>query len=112
MLGFGHAVTIESARIIRSLPAIRNPPGGAGFTLEYASWFRSKMLRLQKRASLMSIAESAGRLSATVLLGKELTPGKLRGLQRISNLDGTPTAGRSQFSGSLARNALVCPLRV
>jgi len=39
----------------------------------------------------MSIAESAARLSATVLLGKELTPGKLRGLQRISNPDGTLT---------------------
>ena len=39
----------------------------------------------------MSIAESAGRLSATVLLGKELTPGKMRGLQRISNPDGTLT---------------------
>jgi tagatose 1,6-diphosphate aldolase len=30
-------------------------------------------------------------LSATVLLGKGLTPGKLRGLQRISNPDGTLT---------------------
>ena len=90
-LGFGHAVTIESILIIRSRSAIRNPPGRAAFALEYASWFRSKMSRLQKRASLMSIAESAGRLSATVLLGKELTPGKMRGLQRISNPDGTLT---------------------
>jgi len=39
----------------------------------------------------MSIAESAVRLSATVLLAKELTPGKLRGLQRISNPNGTLT---------------------
>ena len=31
------------------------------------------------------------RLGATVLLGKGLTPGKLRGLQRISNDNGTLT---------------------
>jgi tagatose 1,6-diphosphate aldolase len=30
-------------------------------------------------------------LGATVLLGRGLTPGKLRGLQRISNPDGTLT---------------------
>ena len=88
---FGHAVTIESTLIIRSPAAIRNPPGSAAFTLECALWFRSKISRLKKRASLMSIAESAARLSATVLLGKGLTPGKLRGLQRISNPDGTLT---------------------
>jgi tagatose 1,6-diphosphate aldolase len=39
----------------------------------------------------MAIAESTERLSATVLLGKGLTPGKLRGLQRISNPNGTLT---------------------
>ncbi len=40
----------------------------------------------------MSVATSAPRhLGATVLLGKGLTPGKLRGLQRISNPDGTLT---------------------
>ncbi len=39
----------------------------------------------------MTIAESVDRLSATVLLGKELTPGKLRGLHRISNPNGTLT---------------------
>jgi tagatose 1,6-diphosphate aldolase len=37
------------------------------------------------------MAESAERLGATVLLGKGLTPGKLRGLQRISNPNGTLT---------------------
>ena len=31
------------------------------------------------------------KLGATVLLGKGLTPGKLRGLQRISNANGTLT---------------------
>ena len=35
--------------------------------------------------------ETTERLGATVLLGKGLTPGKLRGLQRISNPDGTLT---------------------
>ncbi len=39
----------------------------------------------------MSMPESVDRLSATILLGKELTPGKLRGLQRISNPGGTLT---------------------
>jgi tagatose 1,6-diphosphate aldolase len=39
----------------------------------------------------MRSQESAQRLGATVLLGKGLSPGKLRGLQRISNPDGTLT---------------------
>jgi tagatose 1,6-diphosphate aldolase len=39
----------------------------------------------------MTSPDRSDRLSATVLLGKELTPGKLRGLQRISNPDGTLT---------------------
>lgn len=39
----------------------------------------------------MATAETARHLSATVLLGKGLTPGKLRGLQRISNPNGTLT---------------------
>jgi tagatose 1,6-diphosphate aldolase len=40
----------------------------------------------------MSVATTPVRpLGATVLLGKGLTPGKLRGLQRISNPDGTLT---------------------
>jgi tagatose 1,6-diphosphate aldolase len=40
----------------------------------------------------MAVATSAPRqLGATVLLGKGLTPGKLRGLQRISNPNGTLT---------------------
>jgi tagatose 1,6-diphosphate aldolase len=39
----------------------------------------------------MATAETARHLSATVLLGKGLTPGKLRGLQRISNSNGTLT---------------------
>jgi tagatose 1,6-diphosphate aldolase len=39
----------------------------------------------------MATAESTRRLGATVLLGKGLTPGKLRGLQRISNPNGTLT---------------------
>ncbi|HEV3165781.1 MAG TPA: tagatose 1,6-diphosphate aldolase [Isosphaeraceae bacterium] len=39
----------------------------------------------------MAVATTAHHLSATVLLGKELTPGKLRGLQRISNPNGTLT---------------------
>ena len=40
----------------------------------------------------MAIAAPASRqLGATVLLGKGLTPGKLRGLQRISNPNGTLT---------------------
>src|SRR3954469_17382075 len=40
----------------------------------------------------MATAATAPRhLSATVLLGKGLTPGKLRGLQRISNPNGTLT---------------------
>ena len=39
----------------------------------------------------MSMPESVDHLGATVLLGKELTPGKLRGLQRISNSGGTLT---------------------
>ncbi len=39
----------------------------------------------------MTPIQSASRLGATALLGKDLTPGKLRGLQRISNPDGTLT---------------------
>src|SRR3954447_10889909 len=39
----------------------------------------------------MSVATTTNRLSATVLLGRGLTPGKLRGLQRISNGNGTLT---------------------
>src|SRR3954462_1596169 len=37
------------------------------------------------------MAEGTERLGATALLGKGLTPGKLRGLQRISNPNGTLT---------------------
>ena len=39
----------------------------------------------------MATAASSGRLSTVVLFGKGLTPGKLRGLQRISNPNGTLT---------------------
>jgi tagatose 1,6-diphosphate aldolase len=39
----------------------------------------------------MGIASSAGHHSTVVLFGKGLTPGKLRGLQRISNPNGTLT---------------------
>src|SRR5947207_13567016 len=40
----------------------------------------------------MAVATTTTRhLGATVLLGRGLTPGKLRGLQRISNPDGTLT---------------------
>jgi tagatose 1,6-diphosphate aldolase len=39
----------------------------------------------------MAIATTTHRLGATALLGKGLTPGKLRGLQRISNPNGTLT---------------------
>ena len=39
----------------------------------------------------MATATTTHRLSATALLGKGLTPGKLRGLQRISNSNGTLT---------------------
>ncbi|MFO0889015.1 MAG: tagatose 1,6-diphosphate aldolase [Isosphaeraceae bacterium] len=39
----------------------------------------------------MASPENGERLGATVLLGKGLTPGKLRGLQRISNPAGTLT---------------------
>jgi tagatose 1,6-diphosphate aldolase len=39
----------------------------------------------------MATAENSGRLSTVVLFGKGLTPGKLRGLQRISNTNGTLT---------------------
>ena len=39
----------------------------------------------------MATATTTHRLSATALLGKGLTPGKLRGLQRISNPNGTLT---------------------
>ena len=40
----------------------------------------------------MSVAASTpSKLGATVLLGRGLTPGKLRGLQRISNPNGTLT---------------------
>ncbi len=39
----------------------------------------------------MASAASSGHLSTTVLFGKGLTPGKLRGLQRISNPNGTLT---------------------
>ena len=39
----------------------------------------------------MGIADGTERLGATALLGKGLTPGKLRGLQRISNPNGTLT---------------------
>src|SRR3954468_8921473 len=40
----------------------------------------------------MAVATTPSRpLGATVLLGKGLTPGKLRGLQRISNPNGTLT---------------------
>jgi tagatose 1,6-diphosphate aldolase len=37
------------------------------------------------------VTESAHKLGATTLLGRGLTPGKLRGLQRISNPNGTLT---------------------
>jgi tagatose 1,6-diphosphate aldolase len=39
----------------------------------------------------MATAETTRHLGATVLLGRGLTPGKLRGLQRISNPNGTLT---------------------
>jgi tagatose 1,6-diphosphate aldolase len=39
----------------------------------------------------MASAEKPGHLSTIVLLGRDLTPGKLRGLQRISNANGTLT---------------------
>ncbi len=39
----------------------------------------------------MAVATTPRHLGATVLLGKGLTPGKLRGLQRISNPNGTLT---------------------
>jgi tagatose 1,6-diphosphate aldolase len=39
----------------------------------------------------MSVATSSRALGATALLGKGLTPGKMRGLQRISNPNGTLT---------------------
>ncbi len=39
----------------------------------------------------MAVASTTRHLSATVLLSKGLTPGKLRGLQRISNPNGTLT---------------------
>ena len=39
----------------------------------------------------MATAESPSRLSTVVLFGKGLTPGKFRGLQRISNPNGTLT---------------------
>jgi tagatose 1,6-diphosphate aldolase len=39
----------------------------------------------------MAVATTARPLGATALLGKGLTPGKLRGLQRISNPNGTLT---------------------
>ena len=39
----------------------------------------------------MASAASSGYLSTTVLFGKGMTPGKLRGLQRISNPNGTLT---------------------
>src|SRR5277367_5862151 len=39
----------------------------------------------------MPTAESASHCSAVVLMSKGLTPGKLRGLQRISNPNGTLT---------------------
>ena len=40
---------------------------------------------------MATVAATPKHLSATVLLGKGLTPGKLRGLQRISNPNGTLT---------------------
>jgi tagatose 1,6-diphosphate aldolase len=39
----------------------------------------------------MAVASTSRHLGATVLLGKGLSPGKLRGLQRICNPDGTLT---------------------
>ena len=39
----------------------------------------------------MATTATSGHLSSTVLFGKGLTPGKLRGLQRISNPNGTLT---------------------
>lgn len=39
----------------------------------------------------MAVASTPRHLSATVMLGRGLTPGKLRGLQRISNPNGTLT---------------------
>src|ERR1043165_4355926 len=39
----------------------------------------------------MAVADTTRHLGATVLLSKGLTPGKLRGLQRISNPNGTLT---------------------
>src|SRR5438270_9769891 len=40
---------------------------------------------------MATVATTPRHLGATVLLGKGLTPGKLRGLQRISNPNGTLT---------------------
>src|SRR3954452_11812198 len=40
---------------------------------------------------MATAAETTRHLGATVLLGRGLTPGKLRGLQRISNPNGTLT---------------------
>jgi tagatose 1,6-diphosphate aldolase len=47
----------------------------------------------EQESSVMAVAETTAtrKLGATVLLGKGLSPGKLRGLQRISNPNGTLT---------------------
>ncbi len=53
-------------------------------------WLNSSHSRMGE-FPLMADATTNRHLSATVLLSKGLTPGKLRGLQRISNPNGTLT---------------------
>src|SRR3984893_6080796 len=51
----------------------------------------------------MSTAESPSRLSTVVLFGKDLTPGKYRGLQRISNPNGTLTMVATDQNSSMIK---------
>lgn len=52
----------------------------------------SAKTRKRRETEVMAVATTAAhRIGATALLGRGLTPGKLRGLQRISNPNGTLT---------------------
>ena len=90
---------LRGSRAPIHLQATRTPPASPLFD---GSWTKRRPSRppATRRAGpgrreifpTMAIAPAATRhLGATALLGKGLTPGKLRGLQRISNPNGTLT---------------------
>src|SRR5207302_423291 len=67
-------------------PVWRGPVAGRG-----RGPVRTRSSAPRGRVAPMAVATTTRRLGATALLGLGLTPGKLRGLQRISNPNGTLT---------------------